>query len=195
MKMFKLLCSVVLSAVVYFPTNAAATTSAQLWSAFAKGEAVVLMRHAIAPGGGDPVNFVVDDCNTQRNLSQEGRNQAKLIGDLFRSNEVANAEVFSSQWCRCLDTATALEFGEPSEQLFLNSFFQDRSTAKQQTDALRQWIKKRLENNEAATILPAILVTHQVNITALTSVFPASGEFVFVGIEGGELVVYGTINP
>lgn len=85
---------------------------------------VIIVRHAIAPGTGDPSNFEVDDCSTQRNLDTSGRNQALAMGDWLRSQGVDSARVYSSQWCRCKDTAELLKLGPVKELPALNSFYQ-----------------------------------------------------------------------
>ncbi|MBX9457135.1 MAG: histidine phosphatase family protein [Rhizobium sp.] len=144
------------------------------WQAFRNGAAIVLLRHAVAPGTGDPSGFRLDACGTQRNLSESGRQQARRIGDAFRRQSVTQARVFSSQWCRCLDTAALLDLGPVEPEPRLNSFFGRSSAGAQQTEALRNWVA-RLPSGS-----PVVLVTHQVNITGLTSVVPSSGELVFV---------------
>lgn len=166
---------------------ASASSQDDLWSAVRGGTAVVIMRHALAPGTGDPVNFDVGDCTTQRNLSDEGRQQAVAIGDRFRANGIAEAEVLSSAWCRCLETAELLGFG-PAENLpALDSFFRNRERSETQTMALKDWLASRPPDAG-----PAVLVTHQVNITALTGVFPRSGEMVVVRTTpGGEVRLLG----
>ena len=132
------------------------------------------MRHALAPGTGDPAEFRLKDCDTQRNLSNAGREQAITIGKEFRRNGILHARVLSSQWCRCLETADLLDFGKVEELAVLNSFFQEYEKAEEQTHALRNWLGRQDLNGTV------ILVTHQVNITALTNIFPASGEIVVV---------------
>ena len=152
-------------------------TAADPWQALRSGDAVVLLRHTIAPGTGDPQGMRIGACETQRNLSAEGRAQAERTGRLFRDKGISRARVFSSQWCRCLDTATLLDLGPVSEQPLLNSFFSSRASGRAQTEALRAWLTNtRLEG-------PRVLVTHQVNITGLTSVVPRSGELVFATID------------
>ena len=160
-----------------------------LWQALKSGGHFALVRHALAPGTGDPSDFVLGDCATQRNLSQEGRAQAERIGVRFRANGIAAAKVYSSQWCRCLQTADLLGLGPVEELPILNSFFRRSESRAPQTRALKTWI-------EAADLgEPTVLVTHQVNITALTGVFPASGELVIVRSgSGGALSVVGTIE-
>ena len=144
------------------------------WDALKNGTAFVIMRHALAPGTGDPDNFSVDECSTQRNLSDNGRQQARKTGELFRSNGIANAEVWSSAWCRCRDTAQLLGFGAVRTLEPLNSFFRRQDRRDAQTDALKDWLQARTDDK------PLVLVTHQVNITALTGIYPQSGELVFV---------------
>jgi phosphohistidine phosphatase SixA len=134
---------------------------------------MVLMRHAEAPGTGDPANFQLGDCSTQRNLSAAGRSQAAKIGQVFRDRAIPIATILSSQWCRCLDTARLLDLGAVKPFPALNSFFQDSTREPSQTATVRQWIKTHSTQKGVS-----ILVTHQVNITALTNIFPKSGELV-----------------
>lgn len=174
------------------------SADATLWEQVKNGKLVVLMRHAIAPGNGDPNNFTLGVCETQRNLSQEGREQATRIGKVFKDNGIDSASVFTSQWCRCVDTATQLQLGSPEVLPMINSFYQDRSTRDQQTSDAQKFIVSRLEKakNDPTLLLQqkvVVLVTHQVNITALTNVFPQSGEMVFVGLQEGNVVVAGTV--
>lgn len=162
---------------------------AALWSALHSGNHFVLLRHAIAPGTGDPPQFTLGKCSTQRNLSDEGRNQAEKIGERFRSNRIQKARVFSSQWCRCLETAKLLALGPVQELPALNSFFQQYEREDSQTQMLKEWLAGQ-DFNE-----PLVLVTHQVNITALTDVYPASGELVIVHqSKAGEFSVVGSIE-
>jgi len=162
---------------------------AALWSALRSGGHIALLRHAVAPGTGDPPEFRLGDCQTQRNLSAQGRAQAARIGELFRAHGIQSAQVFSSQWCRCLETARLLGLGPVEERPFLNSFFNDYAQRQPQTTKLREWLNKQPLRE------PIVLVTHQVNMTALTGVYPGSGELVIVRrAETGELVVVGTIE-
>jgi broad specificity phosphatase PhoE len=142
------------------------------WEALRRPGSFALIRHATAPGTNDPPGFRLEDCATQRNLSAEGRAQSVRIGDLFRANGIAAAEVFSSQWCRCLDTAGLMKLGDVRPQPLLNSFFQDRSREAVQIEALRQWI------GQLELAKPVVFVTHQVVVTALSQIFPGSGEIV-----------------
>ncbi len=161
-----------------------------LWSALRSGQAIAVMRHALAPGTGDPASFAIGDCSTQRNLSDVGRAQAKRVGEMFRERGMPRAAVFSSAWCRCLETAELLDLGEVKPLPALNSFYTAREREDQQTAALKTWLASRARDTAV------VLITHQVNITALTGVFPTSGEIVVVRPEaGGEVMVLGTIRP
>jgi phosphohistidine phosphatase SixA len=145
-----------------------------LWAALGTGEAVALIRHALAPGTGDPVGFQLDDCATQRNLSEDGRRQARQIGKAFRENGIASAQVWSSRWCRCLETARLLELGPVVPLPSLDSFFNQPGRGPAQTAVLREFLNQSQEGR------PRVLVTHQVNITGLTGIVPRSGEMVVV---------------
>ena len=149
-----------------------------LWQALRSGEAVALIRHAEAPGTGDPPGFRLEACATQRNLSPAGRAQAARLGQQFRANGIANAEIRSSQWCRCRDTAAALGLGPVRDAPALNSFFGRSEAAAAETRALRQLVAGLPAGQ------PAVLVTHQVNITALTGIYPASGEVIVMARQG-----------
>jgi len=167
----------------------ASDDSAKIWQALQSGEHFALLRHAIAPGTGDPPEFELRQCATQRNLSQAGRAQAKKIGSRLRDNGIQKAQVFSSQWCRCLETAKLLDLGPVIELDALNSFFQDFDRRDIQTKTIGAWLKKQDLKQ------PLILVTHQVNITALTGVYPSSGELLIVHrSDAGDLSVVGTIE-
>jgi phosphohistidine phosphatase SixA len=135
---------------------------------------VTLIRHARAPGTGDPPGFTLGDCSTQRNLSEAGRMQATQLGKALRAVGVRDADVRSSQWCRCLDTARLLDVGQVGEDDYLNSFFRQGDEA-DATLRLRRAVLAKLNSRR-----PLLLITHQVNITALTGVTPAEGEVVFV---------------
>ncbi len=165
------------------------TDESRLLARLKEGSHIALMRHALAPGFGDPDNFEIDDCTTQRNLSPRGREQATMIGMKFRQAGITEADVYTSQWCRCRETAELLSLGTPRPLPPLNSFFQSYEKKAPQTDALRQWLAEQpLEK-------PLILVTHQVNITAFSSVFPASGEIVLMRRdEDGRFQVAGTVR-
>jgi broad specificity phosphatase PhoE len=158
----------------------AATAPGQVWDMLRAGGVVVLLRHAGTVSGiGDPAGFQLDDCATQRNLSDAGRQQARRLGEAFRAAGVPVGDVLSSRWCRCLDTATEA-FGRVTPWPTVDSFFDPRLTGTgadagaQQTAALR----KRIAGFRGKETL--VVITHQVNITALTGVYPAMGEAVIV---------------
>ena len=160
---------------------AANPDDAGLWAAIRSGAAFAMMRHAYAPGTGDPANFTLGDCTTQRNLDARGRRQAAETGERFRRNGIDRADVLTSQWCRCRETAALLDLGTVTDLPPLNSFFGNRDRGPAQTEALRDWLSKRDSS------VPLVLVTHQVNITALTGIYPRSGEIVVArrSAEGG----------
>ena len=149
-----------------------ASPATDAWGVLQSGQPglVVMLRHAIAPGTGDPPGFQLANCATQRNLSAEGRQQAKRIGNAFRQRRITIASLRSSQWCRCLETAKLMNLGPVEPTPALNSFFQTPDREAAQTAALRQLIR-----NHRATSGVMLLVTHQVNITALTGIIPSSG--------------------
>lgn len=163
---------------------------AEAWAALREGGHVALMRHASAPGTGDPPGFRLDDCATQRTLSAAGRGEAKAIGDAFRGHGVRVDGVYSSQWCRCLETARLMDLGEVVAFPLLNSFFNEPDREAAQMAALRGWLAAHPP--QAMTVL----VTHQVVVTALTGIYPGSGEIVVTRAgAGGELEVVGRIPP
>ncbi|MEC9347080.1 MAG: histidine phosphatase family protein [Pseudomonadota bacterium] len=163
-----------LSAALSAMAVGAARAEADLWALLRGGGHAALIRHALAPGTGDPAGFRIGDCTTQRNLSDEGRGQARRIGDLFRANGVDTAVLASSQWCRCVETAELMGLGPVIDLPAANSFFADRASQAEQTAGLRRWLASRPLDDVV------VVVTHQVNITALTGVYPASGEIVVV---------------
>ncbi|MBD2035599.1 histidine phosphatase family protein [Leptolyngbya sp. FACHB-321] len=167
------------------------TQTSSLWTQLQSGDGyVVMMRHALAPGVGDPSNFRLNDCSTQRNLSATGRQQAERIGKAFRDRKIPIASVRSSQWCRCLETAKLLNLKPVQAFPPLNSFFNNASTKKQQTEAVR-----RLILASRTTQGVTILVTHQVNITALTNRVPDSGESIVLRAKGQTIEVVGQLPP
>jgi len=167
------------------PVVTSAENQGIVWAEFLQGRAVALLRHATAPGSGDPHGFRIGDCSTQRNLSQEGRQQARRVGEFFRKKGVKEASIYSSQWCRCLETATLLNLGQVNQLPSLNSFFQNSLTEKSQTKEISQFIVSLPAGK------PSIMVTHQVNITALTGIVPGSGEIIlfrFNKVNSGEVI-------
>ncbi len=157
------------------------------WNPAKDGDKIILIRHALAPGRGDPANFKLEDCKTQRNLDQNGINQSKKIGSLFKENNIKIDQVFSSQWCRCKDTAR-YAFKNFKEFSALNSTFSPPydEKEKQQIKELKNFVSKWDGNGGNL-----ILVTHYVVILAVTGVAPSSGELV---ITDRNFKVLSTIN-
>ena len=182
-KIISLSLKVILFFIISFQLNA----SEQSWKIAQEGDKIILIRHSLAPGGGDPAGFKVDDCKTQRNLNRTGINQSKKIGKLFKKNKVPVDQVLSSQWCRCKDTAK-YAFGNFKEFTALNSTFQspyDQNEAKQLKD-LYAFVKDWNSNGKNL-----VLVTHYSIITAVTNAVPSSGELV---ITDKNFEVLGTIK-
>ena len=144
------------------------------WKPIQDGNKIILIRHALAPGGGDPAGFKINDCSTQRNLNQTGIDQSKRIGKLFKKNKVLIDQVLTSQWCRCKDTAK-YAFKNFKEFSALNSTFQspyDKNESRQ-LKKIKNFVKKWNGNGKNL-----ILVTHYSVITAITNAVPGSGEIV-----------------
>ena len=132
---------------------------------------VVFMRHALAPGFGDPANFALENCATQRNLDSVGRRQAMEIGAEIRRIATNFTEVLSTEWCRCKDTAELLGLGPWAPFSGLNSFFQDFADK----DIVLKKLEQKLRQLEPGVTL---MVTHQVVITSVTGKAVGSGEFI-----------------
>lgn len=129
----------------------------------AKPGRVLMLRHAHAPGTGDPPGFRLGDCATQRNLDAAGRAQAAQLGERLARAGVARAEVYSSQWCRCLETARLLNLGSVKALTALNSFFNRTQDRERNLAALRAFLAQLPPDGP-----PVVLVTHQVTVTAFT---------------------------
>ena len=139
---------------------------------------VVFLRHSIAPGFGDPKNFKIDDCSTQRNLSKTGILQARSIGKFFIENNIEFSEILSSQWCRCKDTIIEMNIGNWKTFPGLNSFFQNFS----KKNIVLPLLYDKLNNVKNDDFI--LLVTHQVVISEITKISPPSGG----------IVIYNSIN-
>ena len=137
------------------------------------GEKIIFIRHAYAPGSGDPNNFNLNDCSSQRNLSDKGKIQAKNIGKFFRKNKIMVDKVLSSEWCRCKETAD-LAFEIFETENFLNSFYSLKfeKNKKQQMLDLKKYVKKYKGKKNL------VLVTHFVVISEVLNYAPSSGEIV-----------------
>ncbi len=145
----------------------------KLFNQLEEGGKLIFIRHAYAPGSGDPDNFNLNDCSTQRNLSKEGQRQAKYIGEFFRNNKVKIDKVLSSEWCRCKETAK-IAFKNFSTNSFLNSFYSSKfaKNKDKQVKALKEYIKKFKSDKNL------VLVTHYVLISEILNYGPSSGEIV-----------------
>ena len=158
------------------------------WQALQEGGLVILMRHSLAPGVGDPPGFERGRCDTQRNLSANGRAQAEAAGRALRQREIPIAAVFSSQWCRALDTAELMDVGEVAAAPWLDSFFRERSEQAERTESARERI---LSWQGPGNLL---LIAHQVNISALVGGGVGSGEMIVVRPDGDDMQRVGRLS-
>jgi len=166
--------AVLLPGAAWLPAGA----SEDAWRLLAAEGGAVLLRHAqTVPGVGDPPGFRLDDCATQRNLSEVGRAESRRLGQEFDRRDIRIDEVLTSRWCRCVDTAR-LAFPGIEPRLFepLNSFFGESGRRESQTAQLRAYLARQPNRRRA------VMVTHQVNITALTGEPVAMGEALLVGL-------------
>ena len=138
-----------------------------------EGNKIIFIRHALAPGSGDPENIDLNDCKTQRNLNIKGINQSKKIGNFFKNNNIKFVKVLSSEWCRCKDTALHA-FSKYKTFSALNSFYDQKfyKNKNKQINELKRFIKKWNKNENL------ILVTHYVVIMELLGVSSNSGEVI-----------------
>ena len=141
---------------------------------------ILLLRHALAPGIGDPSGFDVDDCATQRNLSSEGRAQARVSGERLRAAGLESIRVFAGPWCRNVDTAALLGFGEPVVLEALGSVF--RTNAPHRERRMRAW-REHLAEEYRQTAGPAVYVTHRANIMELSGRSLGAGAMLVVEID------------
>ena len=134
---------------------------------------VIFLRHALAPGNGDPPNFNINDCSTQRNLDQAGVVQSRMIGQSFKKIGIEFSKIYTSFWCRCKDTAINMEVGKFKTHLGLNSFYEKHADRETTLRKLNNLIKSfnKLDG-------PYLLVTHYVNILAFTGLSTSSGGMV-----------------
>jgi broad specificity phosphatase PhoE len=149
------------------------------------GGHVLMIRHALAPGTGDPAGFRLEDCATQRNLNETGREQARVIGAWLRERGIERARVYASQWCRCRETAELLDLGPVTELPALNSFYQRPQDREPNLAALEAFLADQPLDGDLL-----VLVTHQVTISAVTGRFTDSGHGVLMRLRAG-----GMSNP
>ena len=169
MKIIKTLLIISITLIISFKAN----SSPKIINSLKEGGKLIFIRHAYAPGNGDPKNFSLDDCATQRNLNQKGKLQSKKIGLFFKDNLIQYDKILSSEWCRCKDTAF-LAFKSFEEKLFLNSFYDERfsKNKEKQIKNLKNYVKN-LKGNQNL-----IFVTHYVVIYELLDINTLSGEIV-----------------
>ena len=183
LSMTRLLFAIALMAAFFL--SPVSTAADERFARLSEPGIVAIMRHAYAPGTGDTANFSLDDCATQRNLDVRGRAQAREIGAAVRAADVRVDRVLTSQWCRCRDTARLLELGPVDDLPELNSFFRNPDRSDRQTADLHRFLLG-LTPEEIV-----VLVTHYVNISALTGQGVASGEVLLleVGRDGTVSVI------
>ena len=150
-----------------------ADSSQTLINELQKGGKLIFIRHAYAPGGGDPDNFDINDCSTQRNLSDSGRVQSKKIGNFFKKNKISIGKVYSSEWCRCKETSF-IAFEKYETKNFLNSFFSKKfaNNKKKQIIDFDKFISTWDKDHNL------VFVTHYVVISEILNYAPSSGEIV-----------------
>ena len=167
----RLIYSIIL--LLFFLQNLAAEIN---WPILQEGNKIFLIRHASAPGGGDPEGFKINDCSTQRNLDKTGIEQSKNIGKLFKKKNIPIDKVLTSQWCRCKDTAK-YAFKNYKEFSALNSVFQSPfiKNEERQIKEIKKYVKQWKSKNKNL-----IMITHYSIITKLTNSTPSSGEIIIV---------------
>jgi phosphohistidine phosphatase SixA len=183
-----MIARLILLLMLVLPASVARADEAA-WTLLDRSGSIVLFRHANAPGVGDPAHFTLGDCSTQRNLDARGRQEAEAIGAEFAKRGVAVGRVLSSQWCRARDTAELAFPGRVVDEPAFNSFFGNRQDEAAATaaarDVLGQW------DGPGAMVV----VSHQVNISALTGEVPRPGEGIIIRIVGGKTIVLGRLPP
>jgi len=173
-------------------TGSFQVSASELSEALKKSDAVLLMRHALAPGIGDPAGYKLQDCKSQRNLDATGRAQAQKTGQWLKAQGVGNALVFTSAWCRCKETAENLAFGTPELEPSLNSFFDDMRQGPQSNVNLQKFIVGQLKSKGDKAL---ILVTHHVNIAEFTRENVGSGDMVLAKVNSAGKLVSFKIYP
>ncbi|MBB3211244.1 phosphohistidine phosphatase SixA [Herbaspirillum sp. Sphag1AN] len=173
--MTKLIASIFCQLMLINSANAS-----ELSEQLASPNYVLIMRHARAPGIGDPDRFSLDDCGTQRNLSDEGREQARKVGLWLHQQNIQSALVVSSPWCRTKETGTLLNYGTAQPDSALASFFDDPASADSANIRLEQFIVNAVDQKHRRAL---ILVTHEINIERWIGVSVAAAEMVLVHID------------
>ncbi len=178
--------------LMFVGAQAVTLAQTELASSMQDGQHVLLMRHADAPGYGDPQGYQLNQCSTQRNLGERGKKQAQAIGEWLTKQGITRAQVYSSAWCRCLDTAALLNKGAVTKEAALGSFFDDMSQSKKQTEDLAKLIQaERIKYPKA----PIIMVTHHVNIESFTGKVLNSGDMILVKVNSSGQAVSHKLYP
>ncbi len=166
-------CCALYAIILILPMVAGADVAAgnELLDRLKNGGHVLMIRHAYAPGTGDPNNFKIGECTTQRNLDEQGKAQARKIGNWLRAGGIMSAKVFSSQWCRSLETAQLIDLGPVTELSALNSFFSNPKASESTLATLRAFLSQQPRDGELI-----LLVTHYVNISGIAGIGVLSGE-------------------
>ena len=149
-----------------------------LIKAMQTGGHILMIRHANAPGFGDPATVKIGDCSTQRNLDEDGRIQAIKIGEWLKSHEIKPSAIYSSQWCRCLETARLLDLGSVKAFPALNSFYQMTQNKEPNLINLKQFFAEQTPENDII-----IMVTHHVTIGAITGKNVAPGDGILLKLK------------
>jgi phosphohistidine phosphatase SixA len=170
----------------------ASVSASELSEALKKSDHVLLMRHALAPGVGDPAGYSLQDCKTQRNLDSKGREQAQRTGQWLKKQGVSEALLFTSAWCRCKETAESLALGVPVQEASLNSFFDDMRQGAQSNSRLQKFISSQLKIKGTKAL---ILVTHHVNIAEFMGQNVGSGDMVLAKVDTNGKVLSFKIYP
>ena len=171
--------------IIIFTTNTSYSNE-NLVSVLKEGKKIIFIRHALAPGNGDPSNFDIKDCSSQRNLNEKGRLQSKKIGNFFKNYDIKIDKVLSSEWCRCKDTAE-IAFGNFETFNALNSFY-DTKFYKNKSKQIKD-LKIFINNWESDSNL--IIVTHYVVISSLLNRTTSSGEMI---ITDKKLNIFGNLE-
>ena len=165
---------IILTIFIFLTISIKAQTDEQVINELKEGKKIIFIRHAFAPGNGDPTNFNINNCLTQRNLSTEGKNQAKMIKKFFLKNHIIFDKKISSEWCRCKETAEIIFSQNYETKSFLNSFYDTRfiKNKDSQIKELKRYVKEWNGNNNL------VFITHYVVISEILGFQASSGEIV-----------------
>ena len=173
-----LISKLFIALLIFIAAAGASADQTEVIDRLKSGGHILMIRHALAPGNGDPPDFKIGDCSTQRNLDENGRFQARSIGDWLRIKEIKSARVYSSQWCRCLETARLIDLGPVQELAALNSFYEKVEDREPNLRALNQFISQQPVDGQLI-----VFVTHFVTISAIAEAGVLSGEGVLLELQ------------